>query len=165
METLGETLAAIESLLRHPRRSSSLVESFNARVRVLQMSRRNVSDRLLGLAALQWNVEKREEGPRRGTSPYGLLGVLEEADERRWWEVLLDAQEEKARRPPSAQRNLLTISCGLLERYWPCCLLLPRPLASSAACWRTSLACAQTLLPSLVQGELSSPLDVLAAGG
>jgi transposase-like protein len=97
VETLGETQAAIESLLRHPRRSSSLVESFNARVRVLQMSRRNVSDRLLGLAALRWNVEKREEGPRRGTSPYGLLGVLEEADERRWWEVLLDALEEEER--------------------------------------------------------------------
>jgi len=95
VENLGVTQAAIESLLRHPRRSSSLVESFNARVRVLQMSRRNVSDRMLGLAALQWNVEKREEGPRRGTSPYGLLGVLEEGDERRWWEVLLDALEEQ----------------------------------------------------------------------
>lgn len=102
VETLGATQAAIESLLRHPRRSSSLVESFNARVRVLQMSRRNVSDRLLGLAALQWNVEKREEGPRRGTSPYSLLGVLEEADERRWWEVLLDAQEEEEKAPAQA---------------------------------------------------------------
>jgi hypothetical protein len=66
------------------------------------MSRRNVSDRLLGLAALQWNVEKREEGPRRGTSPYSLLGVLEEADERRWWEVLLDAQEEEEKAPAQA---------------------------------------------------------------
>jgi hypothetical protein len=62
----------------------------------------NVSDRLLGLAALQWNVEKREEGPRRGTSPYSLLGVLEEADERRWWEVLLDAQEEEEKAPAQA---------------------------------------------------------------
>lgn len=97
VENLGATQAAIESLLRHPRRSSSLVESFNGRVRVLQMSRRNVSDRMLGLAALQWNVEKREEGPRRGTSPYGLLGVLAAGDERRWWEVLLDALEEQER--------------------------------------------------------------------
>ena len=57
---------------------------------------------VLGLAALKWNVEKREEGPWRGTSPYSLLGVLEEADERRWWEVLLDAQEEKEKAPAQA---------------------------------------------------------------
>lgn len=94
-EALAETQAGIESLLRHPRRSSSLVESFNARIRVLQMSRRNVSDRMLGLLALQWNLERREEGPRRGTSPYVQLGVIAADDRRAWWDVLLDAMEKE----------------------------------------------------------------------
>jgi hypothetical protein len=58
VETLGTTQAAIKSLLRHPRRSSSLVESFNARVRVLQMSRRNVSDRLLLLTISRGLLER-----------------------------------------------------------------------------------------------------------
>ena len=69
VEGLETTQAAIRSLLDSPRRSSSLVECFNSRVRILQMARRNVSDEMLGLVALQWNPTWREDGPRRGTRP------------------------------------------------------------------------------------------------
>lgn len=85
-----EVRAAVQTLVTRPARSSSLVEAFNARIRVLQTARRNVSDEMLGLAALQWNVSTREDGPRRGTSPYKLLGVLNANDNRSWWDVLLD---------------------------------------------------------------------------
>ena len=75
-----------------------LVEAFNARIRVMQTTRRNVSDELLALAALQWNINTREDGPRKGTSPYKLLGVLANDDEREWWDVLLDEMEARKQR-------------------------------------------------------------------
>jgi len=57
-------------------RSSSIVESFNARLRVAQTIRRNVDDPLLALVALRWNLTP---GDRRGRAPdktpYQLLGV------------------------------------------------------------------------------------------
>ncbi len=71
-----ELRQVVDQLLRRPLRSSSLVEAFNARIRVLQTARRNVSDELLGLAALQWDINTREDRPRKGSSPYNLVGVL-----------------------------------------------------------------------------------------
>lgn len=93
-----ELRQVVDQLLRRPLRSSSLVEAFNARIRVLQTARRNVSDELLGLAALQWNINTREDGPRKGTSPYKLLGVLASHNQREWWDVLLDEMEANDQR-------------------------------------------------------------------
>lgn len=87
-------LAAVEaqarSLRDRPRRSSSLVESFNAVVRGLQQVHRTVSDDLLALEALRWNLSPRTEGSRRGPSPFALLGVDFADDTRPWYEVLID---------------------------------------------------------------------------
>jgi hypothetical protein len=84
-----EVRAAVASLLAHPRRSSSLVEALNSRLRVLQMVHRNVSDSLLALVALAWNLTARTEGRRRGPSPYTQLGIDFADDRRPWYEVLL----------------------------------------------------------------------------
>ena len=83
-------MASVKSLLRTPRRSSSLVEAFNSTLRVLQMLHRNVSDSLLWLHALAWNLCPRREGRRRGPSPYARLGVDFASDPRPWYEVLRD---------------------------------------------------------------------------
>ncbi len=83
-------MSSVKSLLRTPRRSSSLVEAFNSTLRVLQMLHRNVSDGLLGLHALAWNLRPRREGRRRGASPYARLGVDFASDPRPWHAVLRD---------------------------------------------------------------------------
>jgi hypothetical protein len=67
------------------------VESFNARLRVLQTSRRNVSDALLALLAVLWNASRRDEGPRRQQSPWQTLGYIAKEDKRDGGDILLDA--------------------------------------------------------------------------
>lgn len=91
VEDVEQAYRAVRLLLKRPARSSSLVESFNARLRVLQQSRRNVSDALLGLLAFRWNTSRREEGPRRLQSPWQTLGLIEKEDTRTWVELLLDS--------------------------------------------------------------------------
>ena len=86
---LDEVIAAANSLIEHPRRSSSLVEAINSRLRVLQMVHRNVSDTLLALVAMAWNLSPKREGKRRGPSPYARLGIDFADDTRPWYEILL----------------------------------------------------------------------------
>ena len=82
---------AVHLLLKTPARSSSLVESFNARLRVLQQARRNVSDAHMSLLAFQWNTARREAGPRRDESPWQSLGLIGKEDRREWVDILLDS--------------------------------------------------------------------------
>jgi hypothetical protein len=89
-ENLDAVRAAVTSLLDQPRRSSSLVEALNSRLRVLQMVLRNVPDSRLSLMALAWNLTARAEGRRRGPSPYARLGIDFADDRRPWYEVLLE---------------------------------------------------------------------------
>lgn len=90
---LEEVTAAVSSLIEHPRRSSSLVEALNSRLRVLQMVHRNVSDNLLALVALAWNLSPRREGKRRGPSPYARLGIDFADDTRPWHQILLEQMD------------------------------------------------------------------------
>ncbi len=92
----ASVMSSVKSLLRAPRRSSSLVEAFNSTLRVLQMLHRNVSDGLLGLHALVWNLRPRREGRRRGASPYARLGVDFASDKRPWYEVLREEMKVAA---------------------------------------------------------------------
>lgn len=82
-------LAAVASLIEQPRRSSSLVEALNSRLRVLQMVHRNVSDDLLALVALRWNLSTRAEGRRRGACPFAELGIDFADGTTPWYETLL----------------------------------------------------------------------------
>ncbi len=67
-----------------------LLESLNSRLRVLQTSRRNVSNALVALLAVQWNASRREAGPLREESPWQTLGLIAKEDERGWVDNLLD---------------------------------------------------------------------------
>ena len=89
----GNLDAVMEAVARHARwvpRSSSAVESLNSQLRVLQMLHRTVSDELLWLHALAWNLTPRREGKRRGQSPYAMLGVDIGQGNRPFYDVLLD---------------------------------------------------------------------------
>lgn len=84
--------AVVDAVARHARwvpRSSSAVESLNSQLRVLQMLHRTVSDEMLWLHALAWNLTPRREGKRRGQSPYAMLGVDLGQGNRPFYDVLL----------------------------------------------------------------------------
>lgn len=90
---LDDVATQLRRELRVPKRSSSGVESLNSRLRVLQMVHRTVSDEMLGLVALAWNLTPRKhQGWRKGRSPYDMLGVDIGQGDLPWYDVLLDAQ-------------------------------------------------------------------------
>jgi hypothetical protein len=89
-ENAAEVMAAVSSLIERPRRSSSLVEALNSRLRVLQMVHRNVSDHLLALVALRWNLTTRIEGRRRGSCPFVDLGIDFADGVTPWYQTLLE---------------------------------------------------------------------------
>ena len=55
------------------------------------MLHRTVSDEMLWLHALAWNLTPRREGRRTGQSPYAMLGVDIGQGNRPFYDVLLDA--------------------------------------------------------------------------
>ena len=87
----AQVRARWEDLVEWPRRSSSGAESFNNRLRVLQVVQRSVSDERMALHALAHNLTVRREGRRRGQSPYQILGVDFAATDEPWYDVLLNA--------------------------------------------------------------------------
>ena len=88
-ENVTALMTAVSSLIERPRRSSSLVEALNSRLRVLQMVHRNVSDHLLALVALRWNLSTRIEGRRRGACPFVDLGIDFADGTTPWYDTLL----------------------------------------------------------------------------
>ncbi len=78
-------------LVAHPRRSSSGTESFNRRLRVLEAVQRFASDSRIALHAVAHNLKRRTTGPRRGKSPYQMLGIDFAKPGANWYDVLLDA--------------------------------------------------------------------------
>jgi hypothetical protein len=91
---LSDVRAAVERLCKYPMRSSSCVESINSVVRTMQTKHRNVSDDMLALKALAWNLRPRRHAGRRGhRSPYEMLGVKVLNPGQLWYDVLLQAAQ------------------------------------------------------------------------
>ncbi len=105
----ASVMSSVKSLLRTPRRSSSLVEAFNSTLRVLQMLHRNVSDGLLGLHALAWNLRPRREGRRRGASPYARLGVDFASAPRPWYDRTAGGDEGRGVDPGAGAVRCRTV--------------------------------------------------------
>src|ERR1700749_3809943 len=61
--------------LRGVWRASSLVECVNSVVRMQQTRHRKMSQGLLDLKRLYWNLRRFRTGRRKGQTPYGLLGL------------------------------------------------------------------------------------------
>jgi hypothetical protein len=68
-------------------RASSCVEGLNSVVRMQQSRHRKVSQEMLDLKRLYWNLRQFRTGRRRKTSPYERLGVPLPPD-LSWWQLL-----------------------------------------------------------------------------
>jgi len=65
----------INGALRGVWRASSLVECINSVARMQQARHRKMTQGLLDLKRLYWNLRRFRTGPRKGQTPYGLLGL------------------------------------------------------------------------------------------
>ena len=82
-------------------RASSLVECINSVARMQQSRHRKMTQGLLDLKRLYWNLRKFRTGPRKGQAPYGLLGLR--LPDLSFWEFLRLTPDE-LRKQLSAQR-------------------------------------------------------------
>jgi hypothetical protein len=92
----GEEVQAVArqvgQVLRQAWRASSLVEGINSVLRMQQARHRRLSQGLLDLKRLYWNLRAFRTGRRAKKSPYELLGVC--LPERDWWGLLKLSPEE-----------------------------------------------------------------------
>jgi len=71
----GSLVRQVEKILHTPKRASSLVESFNSKLRTAQYVKKHVSQEYLWLLALKHDMEPFAHGKRQGHSPFELLGI------------------------------------------------------------------------------------------
>ncbi|WP_406696738.1 hypothetical protein V5E97_37695 [Singulisphaera sp. Ch08] len=96
-----ESATRVRHVLRNAWRASSLVECLNSVARMQQSRHRRMTQGLLDLKRLYWNLRRFRTGRRRDQTPYELLGVALPALD--WWE-LLKLSPEQLRQHLSAQR-------------------------------------------------------------
>jgi hypothetical protein len=82
-----QAVAALRQAVRYSGRASSCVEGLNSVVRMQQGRHRKMTQGLLDLKRLYWNMRKFRTGRRKKTSPYERLGVLL-PPKLSWWQVL-----------------------------------------------------------------------------
>lgn len=82
-----QAVLALREALSRVGRASSCVEGLNSVVRMQQSRHRKVSQELLDLKRLYWNLRKFRTGRRKNTSPYQRLGVQLPPD-LSWWQLL-----------------------------------------------------------------------------
>jgi hypothetical protein len=85
-------------------RASSCVEGLNSVVRMQQSRHRKMTQELLDLKRVYWNLRKFRTGRRKKTSPYERLGVVLPAD-LSWWRLL--------QLTPDQLRSLLSAQAGV----------------------------------------------------
>jgi hypothetical protein len=76
----------VGQVLRGVWRASSLVECLNSVARMQQSRHRKMTQGLLDLKRLYWNLRRFRTGQRKGQTPYGLLGL--KLPEMSFWEFL-----------------------------------------------------------------------------
>ena len=87
-----QALALVRGVLEGVWRASSLVEGLNSVVRMQQARQKRLTQELLDLKRLHWNLHVFAAGKRKGHSPYRRLGLkLPEGD---WWELLNKPPEQ-----------------------------------------------------------------------
>jgi hypothetical protein len=82
----------VGAVFRRVWRASSLVECVNSVVRMQQSRHRKMTQGLLDLKRLYWNLRRFRTGRRKDQTPYGLLGV--ELPDVSFWEFLKLTPEE-----------------------------------------------------------------------
>jgi hypothetical protein len=91
-----EQAAQVSGVLRGVWRASSLVECVNSVARMQQSRHRKMTQGLLDLKRLYWNLRRFRTGPRKGQTPYGLLGLR--LPDLSFWDFLKLAPEELRQR-------------------------------------------------------------------
>jgi hypothetical protein len=76
----------VRAVLRGVWRASSLVECVNSVARMQQARHRKMTQELLDLKRLYWNLRRFRTGRRKDQTPYGLLGL--KLPDLSFWEVL-----------------------------------------------------------------------------
>ena len=79
-------------MLRGVWRASSLVECVNSVARMQQARHRKMTQGLLDLKRLYWNLRRLRTGRREDQTPYGLLGL--KLPQLSFWELLKLTPEE-----------------------------------------------------------------------
>jgi hypothetical protein len=110
-------VATVRQAVRCVGRASSCVEGLNSVVRMQQSRHRKMTQELLDLKRLYWNLRKFRTGRRRKTSPYERLGVPLPAD-LSWWQ-LLQLSPDQLRSLLSAQPTALSSPCPLSAHLPP----------------------------------------------
>ena len=82
----------VRAVLRGVWRASSLVECVNSVARMQQARHRKMTQGLLDLKRLYWNLRRFRTGRRKGQTPYGLLGL--KLPDLSFWEFLKLTPEE-----------------------------------------------------------------------
>jgi hypothetical protein len=82
----------VRAVLRSVWRASSLVECVNSVARMQQARHRKMTQGLLDLKRLYWNLRRFRIGRRKGQTPYGLLGL--NVSDLSFWEFLKLTPEE-----------------------------------------------------------------------
>lgn len=88
-----QAVAALRQALRCVGRASSCVEGLNSVVRMQQSRHRKMTQELLDLKRLYWNLRKFRTGRRKKTCPYERLGVPLPPD-LSWWQLLQFTPEQ-----------------------------------------------------------------------
>ncbi|MGF1579945.1 MAG: hypothetical protein ACFCD0_11340 [Gemmataceae bacterium] len=88
-----EVLASVREILDRSVRASSCVEGLNSVVRMHQSRHRNMSQELLDLKRLYWNLKVFRTGKRKNQRPYELLG-LDWPEGWTWWDVVTKTPQE-----------------------------------------------------------------------
>jgi hypothetical protein len=86
----------VRAVLRGVWRASSLVECVNSVVRMQQARHRKMTQGLLDLKRLYWNLHRFRLGRRKGQTPYGLMGL--DLPDLSFWEFLKLTPEELRQR-------------------------------------------------------------------
>jgi hypothetical protein len=97
-----EEARRVRAVLRSVWRASSLVECVNSVARMQQARHRKMTQGLLDLKRLYWNLRRFRTGRRKDQAPYGLLGL--KLPDLSFWEVLKLTPEE-LREKLSAMRD------------------------------------------------------------
>jgi hypothetical protein len=97
------TATAVRAIFRSAWRASSMVECLNSVLRMHQASHRKLSQDLLNLKRLYWNMHPIRTGRRRHKSPYEHLGV-QLPEQVSWWS-LLKWPPERLRQELSAMKS------------------------------------------------------------
>ena len=97
-EAAPQALGQVRAVLRGAWRSSSLVEGLNSVRRMQQARPKRLTQGLLDLKRLHWNLHVFAAGKRKGKSPYERLGLR--VPPGGWWQLL--------KMPPEQLRDQLS---------------------------------------------------------